>query len=146
MRFWRFFAELLIEKIERKLIHILRAIRTTATFDFVAVRKNAQQFLFVLIIEKGKLTGLTEQDKKRDFAVLTRTCRAACYLHHAGAMPRITGFIFWISAVPTSAVRAACQCAPSFRAFPRHRCCGLIASFPGPCASSGGRLPESAFN
>ena len=46
---------------------------------------------------------------------------------------------------PYSAVRAACQCAPSFRLFPRHRCCGLIASFPGPCASSGGRLPEALF-
>ena len=28
---------------------------------------------------------------------------------------------------------------------PRHRCCGLIASFPEPCASSGGRLPEALF-
>ena len=28
---------------------------------------------------------------------------------------------------------------------PRHSCCGLIASFPGPCASSGGRLPEALF-
>ena len=27
----------------------------------------------------------------------------------------------------------------------RHRCCGLIASFRGPCASSGGRLPEALF-
>ena len=26
-----------------------------------------------------------------------------------------------------------------------HRCCGLIASFPEPCASSGGRLPEAFF-
>ena len=29
--------------------------------------------------------------------------------------------------------------------FPKHRCCGLITSFPGPCASSGGRLPEALF-
>ena len=36
-------------------------------------------------------------------------------------------------------------CAPSFRYFPRHRCCGLIASFPGPCASSRGRLPGTLF-
>ena len=41
--------------------------------------------------------------------------------------------------------RAACPCAPSFRGSPRHSCCGLIASFPGPCASSGGRLPEALF-
>ena len=39
----------------------------------------------------------------------------------------------------------ACPCASSFRGFPRHRCCGLIASFPGPCASSGGRLPAALF-
>ena len=52
---------------------------------------------------------------------------------------------FCISAVPTPAVRAACQCAPSFRYFPRPRCCGLTASFPGQCASSGGRLPEELF-
>ena len=71
--------------------------------------------------------------------------RAVCFLHHPGAVPRVTGVIFWISVVPTSAGRAACPCAPSFRDFPRHRCCGLIASFPGPCASSGGRLPEALF-
>ena len=34
---------------------------------------------------------------------------------------------------PTSAGRAACPCAPSFRDSPRHSCCGLIASFPGHC-------------
>ena len=28
---------------------------------------------------------------------------------------------------------------------PRHSCRGLIASFPGPCASSGGRLPAALF-
>ena len=56
---------------------------------------HAQQFLLVRVFgKKGKLTGLTKQDKKGDFAVLTRTCRAACYLHHPGALPRITGFIF----------------------------------------------------
>ena len=55
------------------------------------IKRGAQQFFFVLIFEKGKLTGLTEQDKKGDFAVLTRTCRAECYLHHPGTMPRITG-------------------------------------------------------
>ena len=47
-------------------------------------------------LEKGKLTGLTKQDKKGDFAVLTRTCRADFadfYLHQSGTMPRITGFI-----------------------------------------------------
>ena len=32
--------------------------------------------------------------KKGDFAVLTRTCRAACYLHHPDAVPRVTGVIF----------------------------------------------------
>ena len=103
-------------------------------------------FIFMIFAKKGKLTGLTKQDKKGDFAVLTRTCRAECYLHHPGAMPRITGFIFCISAVPTPAVRAACPCAPSFfNYFPRPRCCGLIASLPGQCASSGGRLPEALF-
>ena len=71
--------------------------------------------------------------------------RAACYLHHPGAVPRVTGVIFWISAVPTFVGRAACPCAPSFRDFPRHSCYGLIASFPGPCVSSGGRLPEALF-
>ena len=56
---------------------------------------HAQQFLLVRVFgKKGKLTGLTKQDKKGDFAVLTRTCRAACYLHHPGAVPRVTGFIF----------------------------------------------------
>ena len=70
---------------------------------------------------------------------------AESYLNHPGARPRITGFIFWISVVLTPAVRAACPCAPSFRYFPRPRCCGLIAPFPGPCASSGGRLPEAVF-
>ena len=57
---------------------------------------HAQQFLFVLVVnlKKGKVTGITKQDKKGDFAVLTRTCRAECYLHHPGAMPRVTGFIF----------------------------------------------------
>ena len=75
----------------------------------------------------------------RSGAVLTRTstCREESYLLHPGAMPRIAGFIFGISAVPTPAV------APSFRYFPTPRCCGLIASFPGPCASSAGRLPEA---
>ena len=29
---------------------------------------------------------------------------------------------------------------------PRHSCRGLIASFPGPCASSGGRLPPQRFS
>ena len=62
-----------------------------------------------------------------------------------GAVPRVTGVIIWISVVPTSAGRAACPCAPSFRDSPMHSCCGLIASFPGPCASSGGRLPEALF-
>ena len=37
------------------------------------------------IWKEGKLTGLTKQEKKGDFAILTRTCRAACYLHHPGA-------------------------------------------------------------
>ena len=47
------------------------------------------------ILKKGKLTGLTKQDlKEGDFAVLARTCRAACYLHHPGAVPRVTGFVF----------------------------------------------------
>ena len=57
---------------------------------------HAQQFLFVLVVnlKKGKVTGITKQDKKGDFAVLTRTCRAACYLHHPGAVPRVTGVIF----------------------------------------------------
>ena len=57
---------------------------------------HAQQFLLVREFEKKeKLVGLTKQDKKEGyFAVLTRTCRAACYLHHPGAVPRVTGFIF----------------------------------------------------
>ena len=60
---------------------------------------HAQQFLLVRVFgKKGKLTGLTKQDEKGDFAVLskllTRTCRAACYLHHPGAVPRVTGFMF----------------------------------------------------
>ena len=56
---------------------------------------HAQQFLLVREFEKGKLMGLTKQDKKEGyFAVLTRTCRAACYLHHPGAVPRVTGVIF----------------------------------------------------
>ena len=109
-------------------------------FEFGAVLTRTRIWI------KGKLMGLTKQDKEEGyFAVLTRTCRAACYLHHPGAVPRVTGFIFWISVLPTPAGRAACPCAPSFRDFPRHRCCGLIASFPGPCASSGGRLPEALF-
>ena len=62
-----------------------------------------------------------------------------------GSVPCVTGFIFWISVVLTFSGRAARSCAPSFRDFPRHRCCGLVASFPGPCASSGGRLPEELF-
>ena len=82
---------------------------------------------------------------KRRFCSSYSYFRAACFLHHPGAVPRVTGVIFWISVVPTSAGRAACPCAPSFRDSPRHSCCGLIASFPGPCASSGGRLPEALF-
>ena len=39
----------------------------------------------------------------------------------------------------------ACPCARSFRDSPRHSCRGLLASFPVPCASSGGRLPEALF-
>ena len=66
-------------------------------------------------------------------------------MHHPGAVPRVTGVIICISVVPTSAGRPACPCAPSSRDFPRPRCCGLIASFPGPCASSGGRLPGALF-
>ena len=56
---------------------------------------HAQQFLLVRVFgKKGKLTGFTKQDKKGYFAVITRTCRAARYLHHPGALRRITGFIF----------------------------------------------------
>ena len=66
-----------------------------------------------------------------------RTTRAPCLASQA--------FSFCISAVHTPAGRAACQCAPPFRYFPRPRCCGLIAPFPEPCVSSGGRLPEALF-
>ena len=48
-------------------------------------------------LKKRKLmdvNGHHETGQKGDFAVLTRTCRAACYLHHPGAVPRVTGFIF----------------------------------------------------
>ena len=45
-------------------------------------------------LKKGKLMGLTKQDKKGYFAVLTRNYRAACYLHHPGAVHCVTGFIF----------------------------------------------------
>ena len=68
---------------------------------------------------------------KRSFGSSYSYFRAACLLHHPGAAPRVTGVIFWISVVPTSAGRAACTCALSFRDSPRHSCCGLIASFPG---------------
>ena len=68
---------------------------------------------------------------KRIFGSSYSYFRAACLLHHPGAAPRVTGVIFWISVVPTSAGRAACTCALSFRDSPRHSCCGLIASFPG---------------
>ena len=54
---------------------------------------HVQQFLFVLVFEKRKVNGHHETGKG-DFAVLTRTCRAASYLHHPGDMPRVTGFIF----------------------------------------------------
>ena len=49
-------------------------------------------------LKKGKLMGPTKQDKhylKEGYlAVPTRTCRAACYLHHPGAVHRVIGFIF----------------------------------------------------
>ena len=54
-----------------------------------------RSYLFVRVFgKKGKLTDITKQDNKGDFAVLTRTCRAACYLHLPGAVPRVTGVIF----------------------------------------------------
>ena len=37
-------------------------------------------------------------------------------------------------------------CAPSFSLPPQaSHCCGLLVSSPGPCASSGGHLPEALF-
>ena len=107
--------------------------------------KNKETSMIWKTTKKGCSRDSRNRIQKGYFAVLTRTCRAACYLHHPGAVPRVTGVIFWISIVPTSAGRAACTCALSFRDSPRHSCCGLIASFPGPCASSGGRLPEALF-
>ena len=43
-----------------------------------------------------------------------------------GHTPRITGYIFWINAVPTRPVRAVCPCAPSFLYFPRPRCIAAV--------------------
>ena len=61
-----------------------------------------------------------------------------------GRLPEAFFMVFQLDSKGTKGARV-CQCAPSFRDFPRLRCCGLIASFPGPCASSGGRLPEALF-
>ena len=106
IKLWKF------EKVWRNLADILNAERCKSVYNILP----SQMFLFVRVFgkEKGKLTGFTKQGKKGDFAVLTRACRAACYLHLPGAVPRVTGVIFWISAVPSSAGRAACQCAPTF--------------------------------
>ena len=53
---------------------------------------HAQQLLLVRVFgKKGKLTGLTKQHTKEYFAVLPHTCRAAGYLHHQGAVLRVTG-------------------------------------------------------
>ena len=43
-------------------------------------------------MKKGGKRG-SRNRKKGDVAVFIRTCRAECYLHHPGAMPRITGFM-----------------------------------------------------
>ena len=53
---------------------------------------------------------------------------ALCVLS-GGRLPEALFVVFLLDS--KGAGRAACQCAPSFRDFPRHRCCGLIVSFRG---------------
>ena len=81
--------------------------------------------------------------KKGYFAVLTRTCRvfsSVLFAPSGRRSSRRRHFIFWISVVPSTAGRAACQCALPFRGSLRHSWCGWIASFSGHCVS----CPEDA--
>ena len=110
---------------------------------------HTQYFQFLMIFYsylKKERKRESRKRIKRDFVVLTRTCRSEWYLHHPGTCLASQAFIFWICAVPTRTVRGTCPVHLLFSTSP-----GLAAllrsdgSSPGPCASSGGRLPQALF-
>ena len=74
---------------------------------------------FSRIFERGAKQ--KKRKKEESFAVPTRICRADCSLHHPGTCLASQAFIFWISAVSTRTVRAACPVHPPFLYFPRPR-------------------------
>ena len=114
---------------------------------FLVFRLESQSAV-LFVLEKWKVNGNHETGEKRRFCnKLTRTCRAECYFappgHHA-SHHRLLSFESAQSLLALFEQRALCT---FFSLLPQAslHCCGLMVSSPGPCASSGGRLPEALF-
>ena len=60
---------------------------------------------------------------------LNRICRAECFLHHPGTMPRIPGLYLLNQRGPYSNCQRRVPCAPSFLYFPRPRCIAAVWKF-----------------